>query len=127
MSIQPLTAEERATRLREYIAKQVAQRPIEANIVKRIVKVMKAAGTPITEVYDGEQFEPVTDEQSVLDHVFNLDEASLFTADGDGIFLTMGQEWDTICDYNLTLEKTLEPIMVWVCSAGEDDPESVPA
>jgi hypothetical protein len=114
-------AAHRAKHLRIYIDKQVAQRPVEANIIKRIVKAMSEAGTPITQAFDSEEFVPVTDEQSILDQAFNLDEVTLFTADGQGIYLTMGQEWDLICDYHLSLEKTLEPIMVWVCSAGEDD------
>ena len=110
-----------SAQLREYIDKQVAQRPIEAKIIKRICRTLREAGTPITQTHDGMDFTAVHNTQDVLDQAFNLDEVTVFTADGHGIYLTMGQEWDTICDYHLVLEATLEPIMEWVCSAGENE------
>ena len=100
--------------LDEYIARQIAARPVEATLVRKIVRALKAAGTPVVKGYDGEEFEKLTTEKSVLDFAFNLDEFRLYTADGAWVFVVMGQGAEGLTDYSLDLEDALEPLSDWI-------------
>lgn len=98
-----------------FIADQIARRPIEAEIVKRIVETFAAAGNPIIYVVDSaSERTSVHDLDSVNREVFNLDEAFLYPKSGGWIRLTMGEEWDIICDYTLSAEDTLASIHAWI-------------
>jgi len=93
-----------------FIDEGIASRPIEARIVRKVVRALKAAGNPVVKVDDGEEHIAVTTERDVLDQAFNLDELHLYTANGGWVFLVMGNEWDVICDYSISLEDALQPV-----------------
>lgn len=99
--------------LQDFIAKQIEDRPIEAKIVRKIVRVLKAAGKPVKYVFDGVERVYVSTEKDVLNEAFNLDEVYLHTDDGY-VFLTMGEGWDLICDYGLSLDDDLKPVFAWI-------------
>ena len=105
------TSEER---LAEFIAKGIKDSPIEAKIIKRIYKALAKAGNPIVSVWDGEDDNAVSSLQEVYTQVFNLDEAHLYTQSGAYVFVVMGQDWDTVADYNVSLEDTLKPVNDWI-------------
>ena len=94
----------------EFINRQIAKNPIEARIVRKIVKALKDAGNPVVSVWDGEEDNPVTTKRDVLEQVFNLDQAHLYTKDGGWVFVVMGNEWDVLSDYTVSLEEALKPV-----------------
>lgn len=100
--------------LKEFIARQIEQNPIEAKIVKKVFKAMAKAGNPVVSVWDGEEDHPATTLEEVNTYVFNLDQAHLYTKSGAWVFLVLGNEWDTISDYNVSLEEALQPVNDWV-------------
>lgn len=97
-----------------YIAKQIASRPVEATIVRKVVRTLKAAGNPVVKVNDGYEEVETSTEKGILAEVFNLDEVSLITEDGSFVFLTMGEGYDLICDHSISLEDTLKPVSDWI-------------
>jgi hypothetical protein len=97
-----------------YIANAVEQCPIEAKIIKRVFNALKRAGTPVISVWDGEEDTPVTDLASVYRQAFNLDECHLYTKGGGWVYLVMGQDWDTLTDYTLSLDDALKPVNDWI-------------
>lgn len=102
------------TEHRPFIAEQIAARPIERKIIERIVRALDLAGTPVVSVFDGEERTPAPTAWDVLDQVFNLDEAYLYTSDGGYVFVVMGQEWDTLTDFTLNHEDALASVMAWI-------------
>lgn len=100
--------------LQDFIAKQIAARPLEATLVRKIVRALKAAGDPIVKIYDGEEFVKVKTEQDVLNEAFNLDGLRLHTASGSWVYLVMGQGVEALADYTIDLEEALEPVSVWI-------------
>lgn len=105
------TAEDR---LKRFIDTQIAANPIEAKIVRRVVKALRDAGTPVVRVWDGGESIRVSTTRDVLDQVFNLDECRLHVAGGGYVYLVGGNEWDMISDYTLDLEDTLAPVNAWI-------------
>jgi len=101
--------------LKAFIAEAIKNNPVEAQIVRKVIKALTDAGTPVVQVFDGEETEKVKTTQDILDIVFNLDEAWLETESG-WVRLTMGNEWDTICDYTLNLEEALKPVNDWIAT-----------
>ncbi len=110
-----------ANRLRTYLDSQIAKRPIEREIIERIAKALRDVGNPVVRIWDGEENVAVSTDQSILDQAFNLDELSLHTADGSGVFLVMGEGWDMITDYHLSLDSALEPVMQWSIEGSESE------
>lgn len=104
--------------LTDWTKRQIAGRPIEATITRKVIRAMKEAGKPITVVFDGGERVKVEGEHAILNEVFNLDEAYLITEDGSWIRLVLGNEYDIVCDYTTDLEEILSPISDW-CSARE--------
>lgn len=100
--------------LDNFIANQIARRPIEAAIVKRLVKAFAEAGKPIVKVGDGETLYRVEGLDEINREVFNLDEAWLITEDESWVFLTMGEQQDLICDYSINLEDIIAPVQSWI-------------
>lgn len=100
--------------LKDFIAKQMEARPTEVRIIRKAIRAMKNAGTPIVAVFDGGEEVAVKTEMDIFTEVFNLDSAWIQTADGSFIFLTMGEEWDVICDYTTDLEETLKPVYEYI-------------
>lgn len=100
--------------LRAFLDESMAHRPLEVKMVKKIVKALREAGTPVVAVWDTEEEEAVNTTQNVLDIVFNLDEAWLLTADRSWVRLSMGEGFDMICDYTVDLEEALKPVNEWV-------------
>ena len=105
--------------LQEYIARQIERRPIEARIIRKIVRALKAAGTPVVETWDGDETVKVRTEREVLEVAFNLDEVRLYTEDGGWVFLVMGQDWDTLTDYTMDLDEALVPVNDYIMNYGE--------
>lgn len=97
-----------------FIARQIANSPIEARLVRKVVRALKAAGSPVVSVWDGEEDCPVKSEKDVLSLVFNLDQAWLKVESGAWVFLVLGNEWDVICDYSVSLEEPLEPVFAYI-------------
>lgn len=96
--------------LDKFIAEQIEARPIEAKIVKKIVKALEKAGTPVVAVWDGEERTPVSGLEEVNRQVFNLDEAYLYVGTGAWVRLVMGEEYYMLNDYNVSLEDALAPV-----------------
>lgn len=101
--------------LSDYIAKQVEQNPIEAKILKKIRKALKNAHDPIIRVNDDDGDSTQVDSLEELNRaVFNLDAAFLETASGRWILFVVGNEWDCISDYVVSLESALKPVNDYV-------------
>jgi hypothetical protein len=100
--------------LQDFIKEQIKARPIEAKITRKVVRALKAAGTPVVKTWDGYESEKVETMQDVLEQAFNLDEVYLYTADGSWVRLVMGNEYDLICDYTTDLEDALQPVNDWI-------------
>ena len=103
-----------ASSLRTFLDGQISSRPIEREIIERIANALRDAGTPIVKIWDSEEWTEVSTNQSILDVAFNLDELIVYTADSAGVFLVMGEKWDMLNDYNVSLESALEPVNVWI-------------
>lgn len=101
--------------LTDWATKSMAKRPIEADIVKRVIKALADNGTPVTTIdYGDGEAVAVIEEDDILNEVFNLDEAYLVTDSGAWVRLVMGEGWDALCDYTTSLDKPIEPIMQWI-------------
>lgn len=98
----------------EWSKRQIKERPIEAKITRKVVRALKAAGKPVVMVFDGEEEVPVGTETEVMDIVFNLDWARLYTEDGSWVFLVAGNEWDMLSDYTTNLEPIIDPVTDWI-------------
>lgn len=109
----PITVAEQKTRLDLFIDTQIKANPIEAKIARRVFRTLKAAGNPVTSVWDGVEENPVKSEREMLVQVFNLDSATLYTQSGSFVYLVLGNEWDMISDYGVSLEDTLNPVVEW--------------
>lgn len=100
--------------MNEWTTAQTAARPVEARIVRKIVRAMKAAGTPWAICWDGEQKYAVGTEAEIMDAVFSVDEPYLFTEDGCWIRFAMGEGWEIVADYAAGLEDTLAPVFAYI-------------
>lgn len=105
---------ETTAQLDRYIASQIEARPIEAKIIKRIYNTLKRAGFPVKKTWDTVDIERVNSLDEVYTIAFNLDEVYLIVKTGSWVRLTMGEEWDLICDYTLDLEEALKPVNDWI-------------
>lgn len=105
---------EMTPRLRAFLDEVIANSPIEVEIVRRVVRAMREAGTPVVSVWDGEERTAATREQDILDLVFNLDIAYLETASGSWVMIMLGHEWDALADYAVSLEDALAPVEAWI-------------
>lgn len=97
-----------------FINREIAARPIEADIVRRVIAALAEAGTPVVNVWDGVESTPVVTERDIMEQVFNLDEAYLYTTSGAWVRLVMGNEWDLIADYLISLEEALDPVQKYI-------------
>lgn len=84
--------------------------PIEAKIIRKVVRALKANGTPVIAVGDGYDEEKATTEQEIFEQVFNLDISWLMCNDGNWVMIVLGNEWDVISDYTLGIEDAMKPI-----------------
>jgi ABC-type sugar transport system substrate-binding protein len=84
--------------------------PAEATTVRKVVKALKDAGTPVVAVWDGEELVPVKNRDEVLEAVFAVDQAWLRTESGAEVFIVLGNEWDALTDYSVSLEDALAPV-----------------
>lgn len=97
-----------------FIDENLAAHPAERKVLRKIVKALKDNGTPVTEVYDTEEYTKVSSLRSIQEQVFNLDEAWLLTESGSWVRFTMGNEWDCLTDYTTDLEEALAPISEYI-------------
>ncbi len=99
---------------RVFINQNMAHNYVEAKVLRKLYKAFKAAGNPIVKVDDTEEVTDVSTLREVQEIVFNLDECFLITEKGGWIRFILGNDWDVICDYTLSLEETMEPIDAWI-------------
>jgi hypothetical protein len=114
MALTPQELQEREARHAEFIANAIKNNPVEAKIVRKIVKALKKAGTPVTSVWDGVEETPATTTKEILALVFNLDQCHLYTEGTGWVFLVGGNEWDMLSDYTVSLEEALKPVNDWI-------------
>lgn len=95
-------------RLQRFIDGQIAARPIEATLVRKIYKALKEAGTPIVRLYDGETWEKVESEKDLLDLAFDLDEWRAYTANESWVFVVMGQGAEGLTDWTIDLDPAFD-------------------
>lgn len=100
----------------QFIKDAIANSPAEATIVRKVWKALKDAGNPVVSVWDGVESTPVATRQELLEQVFNLDQAWLYTKSGAFVFIVMGNEWDALADYNVSLEEALAPVNAYLQS-----------
>lgn len=104
--------------LSEFVAGQVKARPIEATMVRKIARALKAAGKPVVRAgytYGfNEEHVSVRTENDMLEEVFAYDDSILITEDGSWVRLVMGQEYETLTDYTTNLEEALAPVSEWI-------------
>lgn len=102
--------------LQAFIDENIKAAPAEATIVRKVVKALRDAGNPVVSVWDGEESTPVKTTKDVLNVVFNLDEATLHTATGQFVYIVLGNEWDALADYNVSLEEALKPVNDYIAT-----------
>lgn len=88
--------------------------PVETRIVRKVIRALKAAGTPVVAIWDAEEMSYATLERDLMELVFNLDEAWLMAKGGGWVRITLGNEWDAITDYTLNLEAALAEVEAWI-------------
>jgi hypothetical protein len=98
---------------------------IERRVVRKLVRVAKAAGWEVPAVNDGEELVRCQTEADVLDAVFSVDESSIrFRKEIDGkavtcsAYIVLGNDgWDAICDHSThpAFEADVtEPVLAWI-------------
>lgn len=97
-----------------FTTEQIAKRPREAKILKRIVKALADAGNPVVSLWDGEEHSPVETAGDVIHLAYNLDEFHLYTKSGAWVYYIMDNGWDGICNYTLSVEEALKPVNEWI-------------
>jgi hypothetical protein len=101
-----------------FIAEGIANHPAEAAIIALIVEVTNAAHDPITSAYPREGWDSPDDADvieagnlsDINNIAFNLDYVTLETASGRIIQIVMGEGWECMPDYSLSLEHILKPV-----------------
>lgn len=96
--------------LSEFAQKSVAALPAEATTVRKVYKALKDAGNPVVRVWDGEESIPVSTRDECLEAVFAVDQAWLYTASDQMAFIVLGNGWDALTDYSVSLEDVLSPV-----------------
>lgn len=97
--------------LSDWAKGSMERHPIEARLVRKVIRALKASGDPVVQVYDTEEYVRVKTEHDIFNEVFNLDEAYLVTKSGAWVRLVMGEGWDTICDYTMSVADVIDPII----------------
>lgn len=96
--------------LSESTKSSLAALPAEATTVRKVWKALKDAGNPVVRVWDGEESVPVATRDECLEAVFAVDQAWLYTASDQMVFVVLGNEWDALSDYSVSLEDVLKPV-----------------
>lgn len=91
--------------------------PVETKIVRKVIRALKKAGTPVVAIWDAEEMSYATLERDLMALVFNLDEAWLMAKGGGWVRITLGNEWDAITDYTLDLEAALADTEAWIAKS----------
>jgi hypothetical protein len=50
----------------------------------------------------------------VVHLAYNLDEFHLYTKSGAWVYFIMGQDYDAIADYTMSIEDALQPVNDWI-------------
>lgn len=98
----------------EYVAEQIAARPVEATIIRMIVRSLKEAGNPVIAVDDSEEVTPVSTEKEILELAFNLDGLYLETLSGAWVRLEMGEGYDMVSNWLVSLDDAMAPVNKWI-------------
>jgi hypothetical protein len=105
--------------LTPYIAQALKHHPIEAKIVRKVLKTMRNANNPITAIFDGVEDTRVKTNNEALELIFDLDEAVLLTTDRSWIRIILGNKWDCLVDYTMDLEESLTPVNNYIEKYGD--------
>lgn len=111
-----LTETEAKARLDAFIDRQIEARPVEKQILTKLWKALDKAGNPIVSVsgWHNEDDEKVSSLREFFVQAFNLDEMVAHCKAGNGVALVMGQDYDMIADYSVSLEDALKPVNDWL-------------
>jgi hypothetical protein len=90
--------------------KYVHQMPIEARILRKIIKTMRDAGNPIVKVDDREEVINVATTDEIIEAAFAVEEVFLIMKHGGWVRFILGNEWDCLVDYTLSIEDALKPV-----------------
>lgn len=101
----------------DWAQRQIASRPVEATIVRKIYRATREAGHPITYVNWGEGDHPVSNVTGLLEYAFNVDTIVLNTDSGSWVLLVMGEGYDLIADYTTDLDTAVDPIIDWAIAS----------
>jgi hypothetical protein len=97
-----------------YTAQAVKNSPEEATIVRKVAAALSKAGDPIVNVWDGGDDNPVDSTDSILQAVFAVDISRLYTKSGGWVLIVLGNEWDALADYTVSLEDALAPVNAYL-------------
>lgn len=103
-----------STEFAQFIADNKAANPVEARIVHKVWKALKAADNRVVSVFDGEETTHVDTMAEMDAVVFNLDECYLYARTGGWVRIVLGNEWDCLVDYTLNLEDALAPVNEYI-------------
>jgi hypothetical protein len=95
-------------------AKEAWKGKPEYRILSKLWKAFNDAGNPIRFVDDGDEMNPVDNKEEFWYQVLNLDDFFLCTATGQWVRIVMGNEWDALIDYVVSLEGILSPVNDWI-------------
>lgn len=88
---------------------------IEKKIVRKLIRVAKAAGFAIAYIDDGEERVKVAGEKEAMDLIFDLDEAGICFKGQEGRFavlLVLGNDgYDVIADYSFREGGAFQAVM----------------
>lgn len=101
----------------QFVQQSIDSRPREVECVRRLVASLEAHGHTVTHVNDGDEQIPVAGVEDVLTLAFNLDELTLITSTGSGVYLIMGEFPDTVSDWGVSLDDAIRPVTDWAYSA----------
>lgn len=99
--------------LQEYTKKSMKNLPIEAKVIRKLIRTLKDAGTPIVSVRDEDSRIKVDGEHDILNLVFQFDMVIVHTQGGGWVLLVFGNAWDVVSDYSVNLGPTLKPLYEW--------------
>lgn len=94
---------------------------IERQIVRKVIRAMKAAGYLPSQVWDGGEYVSVSNETETLDAVFAVDSATIHFDGGagnngksHGVLCVLGNGFDVLSDWHIG-DKVFAEVMDKVC------------
>lgn len=105
----------------EYIKKQIAARPLEAELLRKLFSELWQNGHPITRINDGSDLVRVEGldrrerRESFLELAFNLEEFFAITDEGAWVRIVMERDAldEMVADYTINLESSMQGTFYW--------------